>query len=188
MDAGLIVGSIFAAAIVLFVVAVVLSNRAKTTKRISILEFQRGVKFVDGTFNEVLAPGAYRVRNARDKVEVLDMRPQPIVIEGFGFKDREQKSWSISLGMDLLVDEPYTAISALKNQVNDSVAIMRDAVRNAVVGLGRDVLSERPALLQRLEAELARQLKPVGMRVAKLEITELWSKTPEQREVGFVRN
>ena len=187
VDAGLVVGIVFIGALVLIVVAAVLSHRNKTTKRVSILEFQRGVKFVDGVFATVLQPGAYRIKPTKERVEVVDLRPQPILIEGFAFKDADQKDWTVSLGCSLLVEDAYTSISKLKNQVNDCVAIMRDALRKAVVGVERGFLSDRDVIRKRLQEEMNRELKQVGMRVEKLEVTELWSQMPDQREVGFAK-
>ena len=179
--------AVFFGVVLLGAAVAVATHRNKTTKRITILEYQRGVKFVDGVFDIVLEPGAYRIKTSEERVEVVDLRAQPILIEGFAFKDAEQKDWIISLGCNLLVKDPHGAISKLTNQLNDSVAMMRDSLREAVVGLERSLLSDRETVRQRVEQELNNHLEPVGMRIEKLEITELWSRIPDQREVGFAK-
>ena len=127
------------------------SRAAEETEEGHCPGVRRGVRFVNGAFKEVLGPGSYSINENRERIEIVDLRPQPVLIELFAFKDSDQNDWIISLSTNLLVSDPYASTSKLKNQVNDSVAIIRDALRNVVSKANRMLFSNRESLTRKLE-------------------------------------
>ncbi|MFZ3263519.1 MAG: SPFH domain-containing protein [Terriglobales bacterium] len=150
--------------------------RLRKTKRVFIMDYQRGVHYKSGTFAGELGPGSYEVYTPKEQVVVVDMRPQPFVIERLLYHDALKAPSVISLGAELRVDNPFTACTALKDQVNESIAIVRDALRETVSNSIADAAPEgRGKIASDIEAAANKALNRVGMRLSQLEITEVWS-------------
>ena len=147
-------------------------------KLVFITDYQTGVRFVKGAFSEILGPGAYPYAKSREEITVVDMRPQPFVVERFFYQDGLQSPSVISLGAELVVYDPYAATTKIKDRYNDSIALVRDTMR---VYLGKTVLDTSPAARKtaagKIFAVVNAELSSIGMKVQNLEITELWSRT-----------
>jgi hypothetical protein len=165
----------------------VLARRKRGKKRILITDYRRGVRFVGGVFVDVLGAGSHTYDPRKEQVTIVDMRPQPIVIERLVFQDALRHQGLISLGAELLVRDPHLAATALRDQVKDSYILARDTVRNAIsqqIVSGRDSLGAvSEAITKAVRAELGK----VGMGISEIEITELWSSSntaPQQTSSG----
>lgn len=156
-----------------FVVLVRLRNRNR--KRIVLTDFRRGVHFVNGSFKAVLGLGAYRYDARKEQITVVDMRPQPILIDRLGFQDALRHDGVISVGTELLVRDPRLAATALRDNVKDSYVMVRDTIRMAMSTLvapgAESAASVAAAITTAVNAELAK----VGMGVSEIEITELFT-------------
>jgi flagellar basal body-associated protein FliL len=149
-------------------------NRGK--KSILIPDYRRGVLFVDGIFVKVLEPGSHRVSGSKEQITIVDMRPQPILLERVFFQDAIKNQGVVSVAVDLLVQDPHLAATMARDQVKDGLAILRDQLRTVLSQQIADLRPEVPAKLAEAIAAAANdELRKVGMRVAGTEVTELWS-------------
>lgn len=146
--------------------------------RAFITDYQRGLRFVKGSFVDVKGPGSYRSRKSGNEITVVDMRPQPFLIERLFYQDGLQNPAVVSIGAELVVTDPYAAVTMVKDRFNDSVSIVRDALR---IQLGRSVtdsnLEGRKNLAEKLTTEANAELSKIGMAIQNAEVTELWSRT-----------
>jgi hypothetical protein len=150
---------------------------ARKNKRIYIPDYQRAVRFVDGSFVDVLGPGSYQPDGKREQITVVDMRPQPIVLERVFYQDATQAPSVISIGAELVIADPCQAITKLKNLANDSIAIIRDELRITVSKRIADVAAEaRGKMGTDIAESLNTQLIKFGVQVKNVEVTELWSR------------
>lgn len=151
-------------------------NRRK--KRILLTDYRSGVHFVNGTFREVLGPGSYRYDERNEQITVMDLRPQPILIERLTFQDALRQEGIISVGADLLVRDPRLAATALRDQIKDAYVMVRDMVRTTmskqIAASAEDPSTVADAITNAVNTELAK----VGMGVSDMEITELVSQSP----------
>jgi hypothetical protein len=151
---------------------------AKKGARVFVPDYQCGVLFVDGAFREVMGPGSYNPTTANEQITIIDMRPQPVVVERIFYQDALQAPSVISIGAELSVADPYQATTKLKNVINDSLAIMRDTLRGVVSKRIADIsLEVRNKTATDITAVLNEDLRKCGMQVANVEITEFWSRT-----------
>jgi hypothetical protein len=157
-------------------------KRLRKTKRIFIPDYERGLRFVKGSFVSVLGPGSYHPFSLKEQIEVIDMRPQPIFLERISYRDALQAESWMSIGAELFVRDAHLAATMLKNRVNDSLGVIRDTVRSVVSG----VIGERSPqfrtktatdITTAVNAELAR----LGMRISNVEIVEFWSRSQTRR-------
>jgi hypothetical protein len=166
---------------VLIVFSIVISLRARLAKRIVITDFRRGVRFVGGVCSGVLEAGSYGFDPRKEQITIVDMRPQPILMERLGFQDALQRQGLISLGTDLFVRDPKLSASALRDQVKDAYILARDAVRAA---LSTQILAETTdatSLSQTLTKAIRAELSKVGMDIAEIEVTEFWTSSPSKQ-------
>lgn len=156
--------------------------------RIFITDYQRGVRFVQGSFHDLLGPGSFASNPKREQVTIVDMRPQPILLERLQFQDAVLAGAVISIGAELIVADPVLAVTNLKNPLADSMTIVRDALRTV---LSKTVAEPRNSARQKavndIELAVNADLAKVGMRVANVEITELWSR-PAKSSLGVGAN
>lgn len=163
-------------------------KRLRKTKRIFIPDYERGLRFVKGSFVNVLGPGSYHPFSLKEQIEVVDMRPQPIFLERISYRDAWQAESWMSVGAELVVSDAYLASTTMKDRVNDSLVVIRDTVRSIV----SRVIGERSSefltktatdITAAVNAELAR----LGMRVSNVEIVEFWSR-PQPRRSAEISN
>ena len=174
MDPDAIVGVIFIAGIV---VLVFLIRRVRTAKTVFITDYQRGVRFVNGVFRDVLGPGRYRSYTGHDLINVVDMRPSPFVAERMSYQDALHSPSIMSIGAELQIADPYVASTKLKNPVDDSIPVAREIIKSFAAGNITDARPEaRVKTAEEITKVVNRELSQFGMAVRNLEITELWSR------------
>jgi hypothetical protein len=154
-----------------------LARRLRKTKRFFVPDYKRGVRFVKGAFASVLGPGSYVAVTLKEQIEVVDMRPQPILLERISYRDAWQNESFVSVAAEMHVCDAHLATTMLKNQINDSVPIVRDTLRSVV---SRGIADRSPEFLSKTAADIAKaanvELIRVGMRISNVEIIESWSR------------
>jgi len=172
-DFGAISSGIVGAAVV---ATLMITQSKRGKKRILITDYRRGVHFSNGAFKCVLPPGSHKYNPERDQITIVDMRPQPILVERQAFQDAVGAQAIISIGTELIVRDPQLVATSLRDQIRDSYTIVRDTLRTivpsqVVAGAGNNRASIEAALTQGITTSLAR----VGMGITEIEITELWA-------------
>jgi hypothetical protein len=91
----------------------------------------------------------------------------------------------ISIGAELSVVDAYLATTRLKNLMNDSVSIVRDAIRDTVA---KSIIGHSPEARQattaRIEEAARTDLRTFGVTISNIEITEAWSRPVEPRVIS----
>src|ERR1700687_6024646 len=82
------------------VIVIVMARVNRGKKRILIPDYRRGVLFVNGAFVKVLEPGSYPVSALKQQLTIVDMRPQPIVLERIFFQDALKNQGVVSLALN----------------------------------------------------------------------------------------
>ena len=151
--------------------------RLGKTKRFFITDYQRGVRYKNGIFAGVLDLGYYNCYTPSEQLVIVDMRPQPFVIERLIYQDAVQAPSVISIGAELKVSDPYRSCTALKDQVADSVAIVRDVLLATVSkGITDAAVEGRKRTADEVTDAANAELSKRGMCVSSMEITEVWSR------------
>jgi hypothetical protein len=153
--------------------------------RTYVTDYMRGLRFVKGKFVEVLGPGSYKPLTRGELIEIVDMRPVPFVMESISYRDALQSESVVSIGAELLVDDPYLAATSLKHRIDDSLPIVRGTLRNTV---SRAIADPNPELrvksAEEIQMAVNGELHTFGMKITNVEITELFSRSvPRQRNV-----
>jgi hypothetical protein len=182
MNADTIGALVFVVGIVAFYLLI---RRLRRMKRILIPDFQRGVRFVNGAFRDVLGPGSYRSYPGRDQINRVDMRPTPFLEERLHYEDAMQTPCIMSIGAELSVADPYLACTKLKVPIDDSIPIAEEIILSFAASNVTDTsAAAREKTAEEITKAVNSELSQFGVRVSNLEITELWSRPPRHGALG----
>jgi hypothetical protein len=182
MNADTIGALVFVVGIVAFYLLV---RRLRKTKRIFIPDFQRGVRFVNGAFRDVLGPGSYRSYPGRDQISLIDMRPTPFLTERIHYEDALRSPAIMSVSAELSVFDPYLAYTKFQDPVDDSIPMAREIIESfAATNIADATASARVKNAEEMTRAINDELSQFGVGVRNLEIPELWSRPLPQSARG----
>lgn len=161
---------------------------------ITVREYERAVRFVDGRVRDVLGPGRHRYRRRRTVFQRLDVRSQLVTVPGQEVLTADSIAVRISAVLRTAVTDPVAHLIASQNAHAEVYAATQQAVRAAVAGMSLDaLLSTRttlgPDLLAEVQAVAARvgsTVDEVAVRDVMLpgELRRAYSETVLAREQG----
>jgi regulator of protease activity HflC (stomatin/prohibitin superfamily) len=144
---------------------------------ITVRQHERGLKYVQGRFDELLPPGRHVFWNhpgAKVAVTVVDQRIQQLTISGQELMTRDK----VTLRLTLTVEYAPSDVAATVHTVADVQAALYLAVqlaaREFVAGVTLDVLLEgRDELTRYLEAQVVPRAKAFGVDVSRVGVKDV---------------
>jgi len=171
--------------LIFVVLALIFLFRFRKLPRTYITDYMRGLRFYEGSFDGVIRPGGYKPLTRAVHIEIVDMRPVPFLVESIWYRDALQSESVVSIGAEMLVDDPYLAATSLKDRVGDTLPIVRDTLRTAV---SRRIADGNPDFRARLADDIQTtindELRRVGMKILNVEITEIYSRGTSRSPVA----
>src|ERR1700730_4632115 len=166
--------------------SIFLRIRRQRRPTLYITDYQHGLLFVDGVFQEVLGPGPYRPDGSKRQITVVDLRPRLVLVERVFYSNAMQAPSVVSVAAQLKVIDAHAATARLKDITSDSLGVLRDAVRATV---SKTVAAHSEQARRATEKEIQKsangELEKGGMSVSSVEITEAWSRvTIPRRNLG----
>ncbi|MEL6940328.1 MAG: slipin family protein, partial [Cyanobacteria bacterium J06598_1] len=143
--------------------------------RVTVFEYERGLKYVKGRFKQVLPPGQYRAGLFSDAtIRKVDIRPQHITVPGQAVLTQDGVGLKVSLSAVYEVADPATAINGVANYQQALYLALQNALRDVVAALSMDdLMGARSQLSQQLLSAAATQLLPMGLRLISVDIKDL---------------
>jgi regulator of protease activity HflC (stomatin/prohibitin superfamily) len=124
------------------IVFVLLAGRALLTA-VTVFEYQRGLKFVDGQFTVLLVPGRYWVWQASQEIRLVDTRESILPVPGQEVVSSDGVSVKLSLAVRYRVADPVVAITQVENYHGATYLLLQVALREVVAELTIDEILER---------------------------------------------
>lgn len=120
--------------VVLFVVAValVVSMFERQFPRVTVLEFERGLRYVRGRFTGVLGPGQYRTWSVTTLIRKIDIRPKIASVAGQEVLSADGVALKVSLAARYRVVDPAIAVNGVENYELALHTTLQLALRAAV--------------------------------------------------------
>lgn len=161
-----------AALILIGVLAFVIIRRA--VKRVTILEYQRGVFYSRGTLKRVLGPGVYQYVTYRSTIQTLDMRPRFVTIAGQEVLSADNISLKVSIAAKYEISDPVRAIQNSEHYQEALYLELQVALREIVSSTKIDVLLEtRQTLSQQLMARALPNVEALGLNLLSATIKDI---------------
>jgi regulator of protease activity HflC (stomatin/prohibitin superfamily) len=141
---------------------------------ITIQEYERAVRFVDGRVHDVLGPGRHRYRPRRTTFQRFDVRSRLVTVLGQEVLTADNVGVRISAVMRTAVADPVVCATASQDAHAEMYAAAQQAMRVAVAGVALEaLLSSRTALGPELLAQVQSVAARVGMTVDEVAIRDV---------------
>jgi regulator of protease activity HflC (stomatin/prohibitin superfamily) len=162
---------IAAVLIVLLVVASIIRGRFD---RVTIFEYERGLRYDKGRFTGTVGPGRYWLVRNRSSIERIDTRPTVVTVPGQEVITADGVSIRVSLAVEYEIADPAVAVNEHEDSRGALYVAAQIGLRELVSKTEIDVLLERRgefgAELRERTAETARAL---GLELRSVELKDL---------------
>ena len=143
----------------------------------TVLEYQRGLLYVNGRFERVLDPGRYAfwTRVAEPvAIRVIDMRRQQLQVAGQELLTADKVTLRLSLVVDYAPTDPETAPHTIANAEAALYALAQLALRELVASVTLDQLLEgRDAITAFLKTRTSVEALRFGVRVVEIGVKDV---------------
>lgn len=144
---------------------------------ITIRQHERGLKYVQGRFEEILAPGRYVFWNhpsARTAVTVVDQRIQQLTISGQELMTRDKVTLRLTLTAEYAPADVAASVHTVADVSASLYLAVQLAAREFVAGVTLDALLEgRDELTRWLESQVVPRAKAFGVDVQRVGVKDI---------------
>ncbi len=144
---------------------------------LTVLQHQRGLKYVQGRFERQLEPGRYVYWShpeAKVSVAVLDIRQQQLALAGQELMTKDKVTLRLSLTAEYAPSEVPTAVHAVADVKEALYLLIQLAARDYVAGVTLDELLEgRDAMTRHLEHLVVPQARQYGVTVRRVGVKDI---------------
>jgi regulator of protease activity HflC (stomatin/prohibitin superfamily) len=161
-------------AIVLIALVAVIVIKALPFRRLVIFEYQRGLKYRNGRYQETLMAGQYWIFPPTTHIATVDVRPQLVTIPGQEVISADGVTLKISIAAEYEVADPATAVNKNANHHAAFYLVLQMAVREIVGREKVDAVVENRASIGGRIGELTRdKIASLGLRLISADIKDV---------------
>lgn len=144
------------------------------TKRITVLEYERGLKYNKGKFQEVLGPGRYWYLPSSVTIHKVDIRPSYASISGQEVLSSDGVTIKISLAANYEVTDPNVAINKVQNYHDALYLELQLALRQIIGSMDIDtVLNSRSEIQTKLVDLTAAKIAELGLKLHSASVKDI---------------
>jgi regulator of protease activity HflC (stomatin/prohibitin superfamily) len=163
------------------VVVVLLAARGLVTA-VTVFEYQRGLKFVNGRFTGLLTPGRYLLWRSAQEIRLVDTREAILPVPGQEVVSSDGVSVKLSLAVRYRVADPVVATTRVENYRDATYLLLQVALREVVTTMTIDEILERrgsigPSVHERCVEDAAQ----FGVELLSVQIKDLMFPGPLKR-------
>jgi regulator of protease activity HflC (stomatin/prohibitin superfamily) len=140
--------------LVLTVVLLLVAVKVFPIKRVTVYEYQKGLKYSRGHYAATLGAGQYWILSTFSSIVPVDIRPQFVTIQGQDVLSADGVTLKVSLAAEFQVADPNVAINKNANFQNSLYLTLQMAVREIVGKEKIDAVIENRAGFSAKLAEL----------------------------------
>jgi len=142
--------------------------------RVTVYEYERGLRYDKGRFEGILEPGQYRFLRRRTRIDRIDVRPELVTVPGQEVVTADGVSIRVSVTAVYELADPVVAIVSQGGYREKLYTALQLALRTIVAEAEIDALLERRSALGERLTELARDdAARVGLRLVSAEVKDL---------------
>lgn len=160
--------------VALVVGAILIGAKLIQFDRVTVHEFERGLRYDKGRFTGLVEPGAYRVLRRNSRIETVDIRPQAMPIPGQEVITADGVSIRISLAAQYAIADPDIAVNQHQNAYAAMYLELQVALREIVsAALVDDLLAGRATIGPRITEAVREKVALLGLRLDFVEAKDL---------------
>jgi regulator of protease activity HflC (stomatin/prohibitin superfamily) len=164
------------AVLILGILAVILAFGAYSAlfQRVTVFEYQRGVRFRNGKLVGLVDPGRHRLYRPTTTISIVDMRETVLAVAGQEVVTADGISVKLSLSARYRIIDPIRVITAIDDARSALYAVLQVALREVVSPLPiDDVLQTRDSIGSQVLERSVEQATALGMELTSVDIKDL---------------
>lgn len=143
-------------------------------QKITVFEYERGLKYVRGKFVEVLSPGQYWTFIFNTTVIKIDIRSRFVTIPGQEVLSSDSVSLKVSLAAQYEVADPATAVNKIENYQEAAYVVLQLGLRDIIGSVKIDeFLENRNAYVKKLQELSFPKIEPLGLKLISVDIKDV---------------
>ena len=143
-------------------------------ERVTVFEFQRGLRYDKGRFSGVVGPGRYRLLRRRSLIKTVDVRPRVVAVPGQEVITSDGVSIRISLTTEYEIADPAVALNEHEDYAGAFYVALQHALRDVVASTEIDALLEQRGVIGDRLAEMTMdEAARLGLRLVSVEVKDL---------------
>jgi len=166
--------SLWVVVLVLAAIVVLAAFKFFPFKRITVFEYQRGLKYTKGRYEESLGPGLYWILPAFTAIVPVDVRPEFITILGQDVLSADGVTLKVSLAAEFQIADPNVAVNKNANFRTSLYLTLQMALREIVGKEKIDVLLENRAAIGAKLVELtSAKASDYGLKLISADVKDI---------------
>ncbi len=143
-------------------------------KRITIFEYERGLKYSKGKFKKILNPGQYWIFTYSTSIRKVDIRPKFVSITGQEIISADSITLKISIAAKYEIIKPDIAVNHSENYQEAFYLILQLALRE-IIGLAKidEVLEKRNLFGEKLMQLTTTKVEELGLKLLSVNIKDI---------------
>lgn len=159
---------------VLATVLVVVAVKVFSLKRVTVYEYQKGLKYTKGRYVKTLDAGQYWILSSFSAIVPVDVRPQFVTVQGQDVLSADGVTLKLSLAAEFQVADPNVAINKNFSFQNTLYLTLQMAVRDIVGKEKIDTLIEnRTGFSSKLMELTSAKATDVGLKLISADIKDI---------------
>ena len=159
---------------ILLAVIFVVFLLAVTTRKITIMEYQRGLLYNRGKFIRIIEPGVHRFFRQNNSIEIVDIRIKYIVLQGQEVLSSDNVGIKITLTAGFNIADPYLALNKVENYRETLYQTIQLKLRDLVGGIEiEDLLKNRNDLNNQLFELSKPKAEEIGLSLNEVSIRDI---------------
>ncbi|MBM4034832.1 MAG: slipin family protein [Planctomycetes bacterium] len=143
-------------------------------RRVTIFEFEKGLRYVKGRFAETLGPGRHWFMPFSTTIQKVDVRPRFVSITGQEVLSSDGVTLKVSLAANYEVVDPNTAVNKTQSFEAALYLELQLALREIVGAADIDtVLNSRDQLSRTLAEKTEAKAKALGLRLISVNLKDI---------------
>lgn len=143
-------------------------------RKVTVYEFERGLKYSRGRFAGVVAPGQHWTYRPWTQIRKLDIRPAFVSVPGQDVLTADGVTLRVSLAVEYEIVDPDQAVNSVEDFRNALYLTVQLALRDLVGATEVDeLLSSRADIGRTLLARTAPEIEKFGVKVASVELKDI---------------
>jgi regulator of protease activity HflC (stomatin/prohibitin superfamily) len=143
-------------------------------RRVTVLEYEKGLKYAKGKFVSVLEPGQYGYLPFFTTIQKIDIRPRFASIAGQEVLSADGVTIKVSLAANFEISDPYVAINKVQSYQQALYLELQLGLREIIGSEDIDsVLSGRGALSKKLTELTEPKAASLGLKLISVDLKDI---------------
>jgi len=142
--------------------------------RVTVYEFERGLRYRRGRFVATLPPGSHWVARRTGAITKVDIRPQIVTVPGQELLTADGIGVKVSLVSRMEVADPAKAVNSVQNYTANLYTLLQVALRQVVSsGSLEDLLAGRANAGPQVLAAVAEPALEFGLKILAVDVRDI---------------